>query len=103
MFQLNVCNVVSCRAAKLLFAPEAQTEVAHARQVAQRKAHPPTGAFGGSLPQNIFSAGGAGLDHDQCHKDSDRIDLDGLPRVGAAVWPGEAFCNTVCPPREAVL
>jgi hypothetical protein len=59
------------------------------------KAEPPSGAFGGMFPQNVRTEGSEGLAADPCHRDSDRIDTDGLPKVGAAVWPRQAYCNTV--------
>ena len=29
------------------------------------------------------------------HKDADRVGLDGLPHVGAVVWPQQAYYGTV--------
>ena len=85
----------------MAFGPQAQTPEQHRKEVAHRIAHPPQGAFGGALPRNLYPAGGAGLREDGCHRDSDRIDADGMPKVGAAVWPGEAFCNTVRAPAAS--
>lgn len=78
-----------------MFSPQPQTEEGHEREVSQYQADPPTDAFGASLPQNIIPEKASGLAPDMCHKDSDRVDSDGLPKVGVVVWPGQTFCNKV--------
>lgn len=85
-----------CRGKKLEFGPDAQTEAAHAKEVAHLRANPPQDAFGACLPQNVRPEAGTKLAPDSCHKDSDRVDTDGLPKVGAAVWPGQTYCSMVC-------
>lgn len=83
---------------RLEFAAEPQDRARHAKEVQHYKANPPTDAFGSVSPQNVRPEGGEGLAEDGCHKDSDRIDIDGLPKVGSVVWPRQTFCNTVrCP------
>ena len=56
----------------------------------------PTGAFGQLLPQNVPSRPGGPsvlgpthLDPKCDNKEYDRIGPDGLPHVGAVVWPGQ--------------
>ena len=67
----------------------------HSKDVAAFVQQPPAGAFGDRFPQNKITVSGDGLVPDSCHRHSDRVDMDGLPRVGAAVWPTQAFCTTV--------
>lgn len=83
------------RGKKLAFGPAAQSEAAHAKEVAQLREKPPTDAFDACLPQNKRPEAGSKLSADGCHKDSDRVDEDGLPKVGVAVWPGQTFCSMV--------
>eukprot|EP00798_Chlamydomonas_sp_ICE-L_P010691 gene10691-12383_t len=55
----------------------------------------PVGAFGQTLPQNVMSKSDSdavtnlGVVPTYDNKDSDRIGPDGLPHVGAIVWPGQ--------------
>lgn len=83
------------RGKKLTFGTDEQSEEAHAKEVAQSLENPPTDAFGACLPQNKRLVSGTKLAPDGCHKDSDRVDMDGLPKVGVAVWPGQTYCNMV--------
>lgn len=62
----------------------------------------PVGAFGATLPQNVAVLPGS-VAAQRCgalavdtpsQKDSDRIDCQGLPRVGAVVWPGQSYACT---------
>lgn len=84
------------RGKKLTFGPDKQSDAAHAKEVAQLREKPPTDAFDACLPQNKRPNAGSNLAPDGCHKDSDRVDVDGLPKVGVAVWPGQTFCSMVC-------
>ena len=29
------------------------------------------------------------------YAEAERVDVDGLPLVGAAVWPGQSYCTTI--------
>lgn len=56
----------------------------------------PVGAFGQRYPQNVPVAGAdsqavkrLGVQPLQQHADSERLGPDGLPHVGAIVWPGQ--------------
>lgn len=84
------------RGKKLSFGPEAQTEKVHASEVTRLRNTPPSDAFGASLPQNLRPGSDANLAPDPCHKDSDRVDVDGLTKVGVAVWPSQIYCSMVC-------
>ena len=69
----------------------------------------PVGAFGADYPQNVPStknsaavAGkkggvgmGIGVQPEGGHKDADALDADGLPHIGAAIWPGRQYYCTV--------
>lgn len=60
----------------------------------------PTGAFGQRYPQNVHTLADspavkpAKLKPKGPHKDADRVDSDGLPHVGAVVWPGQSYYST---------
>ena len=60
----------------------------------------PTGAFGQRYPQNVHTPADspavkpAKLKPKGPHKDADRVDSDGLPHVGAVVWPGQSYYST---------
>ena len=60
----------------------------------------PTGAFGQRYPQNVPTPADspavkpAKLKPKGPHKDADRVDSDGLPHVGAVVWPGQSYYST---------
>ena len=61
----------------------------------------PIGAFGQRYPQNNPSTPGSpavkslGLRPASTgHKDSERIDVDGLPHVGAVIWPHTSWAST---------
>lgn len=59
---------------------------------------PPLGAFGQKFPINILTqAGGstARLAPPGSHPQSERIDREGLPHVGAVVWPDQSYYSTV--------
>lgn len=58
---------------------------------------PPIGAFGQKLPVNVPAKAGnaAGLVPPGSHPQSERIDRDGLPYVGAVVWPSQSYYSTV--------
>ena len=59
------------------------------------------GVFGQKLPQNITTEQGFSsveslkVKPEADHKDADRVGLDGLPHVGAVVWPGQAYYGTM--------
>ena len=61
----------------------------------------PRGAFGQEFPQNIASSpDGAAVAQRRAratgeYAEAERIDSDGLPFVGAAVWPGQSYYSTV--------
>lgn len=61
----------------------------------------PEGVFGQKYPQNIITQEGySSVDKlkvkpEGPHKDADRVGLDGLPHVGAVVWPQQAYYGTV--------
>ena len=61
----------------------------------------PRGAFGQEFPQTIASQpdSAAVAQHQVLpageHAEADRVDADGLPFVGAAVWPGQSYYTTV--------
>ena len=61
----------------------------------------PEGVFGQKYPQNITTQEGfSSVDKlkvkpEGQHKDADRVGLDGLPHVGAVVWPQQAYYGTV--------
>lgn len=63
----------------------------------------PVGAFGAAYPQMIAaqnSSSGArskGILPLQPHKEPLILDKDGLPHIGAAVWPGQMYYNAVDP------
>lgn len=62
-----------------------------------REQGPPKGAFGEEYPQNIQSSltsqsvSAKRVRASPSHQDADRIDNDGLPHIGAAIWPGQAY------------
>lgn len=61
----------------------------------------PKGAFGEEYPQNIQtsptsqSVSAKRVRASPAHQDSDRIDHDGLPHIGAAIWPGQGYYATL--------
>lgn len=61
----------------------------------------PVGAFGAEYPQMIPSTPDSSavklksVQPEGSHRDADLLDSDGLPHVGAAVWPGQHYYNTV--------
>ena len=61
----------------------------------------PEGVFGQKYPQNITTKQGFSsvqtlkVKPEAEHKDADRVGLDGLPHVGAVVWPSQAYYGTV--------
>mmetsp|Transcript_29470 Transcript_29470/g.65271 ORF Transcript_29470/g.65271 Transcript_29470/m.65271 type:complete len:527 (+) Transcript_29470:3-1583(+) len=83
------------RKARLVFAPEP-----HDKRTKEAPYVQPAGAFGQRYPQNIpsqpSSSGvhSAGLEPKCDHKEYDRIGRDGLPHVGAVIWPGQTFYST---------
>lgn len=80
-----------------MFAPDRGK---HATEMGNRRTDKQSDAFVTELPQNILPVSGPGLSSNGCHRDSDRVDVDGLPKVGAAVWPHQVFANIVCPPAQ---
>ena len=62
---------------------------------------PPKGAFGEEFPQNIIShsenqsVAQGRVRASPTHLDPERIDYDGLPHIGAAIWPGQTYYNTL--------
>lgn len=66
-----------------------------------RERERPVGAFGQEYPQNIPSTEDSaaikklGLKAEGSHRDADIYDSDGLPHIGAAVWPGKQYYSTV--------
>ncbi|MEW5303502.1 MAG: hypothetical protein WDW36_006188 [Sanguina aurantia] len=60
----------------------------------------PLGAFGQTLPQNIptpatsDAVSDLGVVPDGAHKDSDHLDSDGLPHIGAIVWPRQSYYSS---------
>lgn len=61
----------------------------------------PEGVFGQKYPQNITTKEGypsvdaLRVKPEAQHKDADKVGLDGLPHVGAVVWPSESYYSTV--------
>lgn len=61
----------------------------------------PEGVFGQKYPQNITTKEGfpsvdaLKVKPEAQHKDADKVGLDGLPHVGAVVWPSESYYSTV--------
>ena len=61
----------------------------------------PEGVFGQKYPQNITTKEGypsveaLRVKPEAQHKDADKVGVDGLPHVGAVVWPSEAYYSTV--------
>ena len=59
------------------------------------------GVFGQRYPQNITTEQGfvsveaLKVKPEADHKDGDRVGVDGLPHVGAVVWPGQSYYGTV--------
>lgn len=68
-------------------------------QVGQKPARP-KGAFGQEYPQNIVSEASSegvhtkGLKPGGSHRNAEILDMDGLPHVGAAIWPGQSYYST---------
>ncbi|MEW5309998.1 MAG: hypothetical protein WDW38_001834 [Sanguina aurantia] len=58
------------------------------------------GAFGQTLPQNIptpatsDAVSDLGVVPDGAHKDSDHLDSDGLPHIGAIIWPRQSYYSS---------
>lgn len=61
----------------------------------------PSGAFGQEFPQNVPSAAGStavaahGVKAVGPHAEGERVDSDGLPHVGAVLWPGQSYYTTL--------
>ena len=61
----------------------------------------PTGAFGQEFPQNVPSVSHSAAVLDQgveplgLQSEAERVDSDGLPHVGAVVWPGQSYYTTL--------
>jgi DNA-directed RNA polymerase I subunit RPA2 len=62
----------------------------------------PVGAFGAEFPQMVpagaipaAAAAAKGVRPEGAHKDAALLDVDGLPHVGAAVWPGQPYYSTL--------
>ena len=62
-----------------------------------KKEDRPVGAFGAEYPQMIPSSPASisiaekGVKPEGNHKEAQIIDIDGLPHIGAAVWPGQTY------------
>lgn len=82
-----------CRKPNVVFAAEATTEGKHTKEVAAALEDPPSNQFDDRFPQNVRAIDTPNLARDAPHRNSDRIDYDGLPHVGAAVWPGQVYAN----------
>lgn len=60
----------------------------------------PEGVFGQKYPQNLSTKKGFasvakfGVKEEGDYKDADRVGVDGLPHVGAVVWPTQSYYNT---------
>jgi DNA-directed RNA polymerase I subunit RPA2 len=61
----------------------------------------PVGAFGAEYPQMLPSTASSpaiekgGIAPEGRHRDAAILDTDGLPHVGAVVWPGQPYYNTI--------
>lgn len=75
------------------------TEKVHSKDVGKPREFP-EGVFGQKYPQNITTQEGypsvdaLKVKPEAEHKDADRLGVDGLPHVGAVVWPGQAYYAT---------
>eukprot|EP00201_Polytomella_parva_P019467 CAMPEP_0175041304 /NCGR_PEP_ID=MMETSP0052_2-20121109/1831_1 /TAXON_ID=51329 ORGANISM="Polytomella parva, Strain SAG 63-3" /NCGR_SAMPLE_ID=MMETSP0052_2 /ASSEMBLY_ACC=CAM_ASM_000194 /LENGTH=1341 /DNA_ID=CAMNT_0016303785 /DNA_START=27 /DNA_END=4052 /DNA_ORIENTATION=+ len=71
----------------------------HTKQSAAAPHIKPVGAFGQRYPQNLPVNSNSPAVRDPAlhltpagkHKDSDRIEADGLPAPGTVIWPGQAY------------
>lgn len=73
-----------------MFAAEQISESEHTKEAAKPK---PSNQFGDRFPQNLRTVDSPSLAPDGAHRASDRIDTDGMPHIGAAVWPHEIYTN----------
>ena len=61
----------------------------------------PSGAFGQEFPQNVPSVSHSaavldgGVEPLGLQPEAERVDSDGLPHVGAVVWPGQSYYTTL--------
>jgi len=66
----------------------------------------PVHAFGQEYPRNVPSREGSaaveayGVAPERGHADADIIDSDGLPHVGAVVWPGDRYACSFDPSKQ---
>jgi len=85
------------RGREMVFGPDPRPRRTRRGVTAER----PRGAFGQEFPQNIASSpDGAAVAQRRAratgeYAEAERIDSDGLPFVGAAVWPGQSYYSTV--------
>ncbi|KAK9824626.1 hypothetical protein WJX72_011831 [[Myrmecia] bisecta] len=85
---------------QLAFGSEAKSDNPHDRG-SQDRHFRPQGAFGQRFPQNVPSFGRTGaveklrVRPQGAHKDSEQLDVEGLPHVGAIIWPGQPYYNAV--------
>ena len=69
----------------------------------------PSGAFGQDFPQNVPSpaasaaVAAAGVKPVAGHAEAERVDTEGLPHVGAVVWPGQSYYTTLNKTNGALL
>lgn len=86
----------ACAGKDLVFTPQ-QWQSAKDQNAVKK---PPEGVFGQKYPQNITTkAGYASIDKlgvmpEGDYKDANKVGLDGLPHVGAVIWPEESYYNT---------
>ena len=103
--RLSDCNIVSLFKGSDLVAAAAGKEITfgiekvHSKDVGKPREFP-EGVFGQKYPQNITTQEGypsvnaLKVKPEAEHKDADRLGVDGLPHVGAVVWPGQAYYAT---------
>lgn len=78
----------------------------HRPLLPSQKKPAPNHAFGQEYPRNVPSKGDSeacqsrGVIPEGAHDNADIIDSDGLPHVGAVVWPKEQYASTFDPSRQ---
>eukprot|EP00873_Tetraselmis_striata_P041965 jgi/Tetstr1/462229/TSEL_000628.t1 len=90
LHKTEVVDLKEDKSAQMVFAAE---PLKRGEQVAVKSYE---GAFGATLPRNVPSIQGESTAAEEGrvepagdYKDADHLDVDGLPHVGALIWPGE--------------
>lgn len=99
LYKTETIDLRDEKGSKSVFEPEPHDQRSKAKPFER-----PVGAFGQKFPQNVPSEPTSSSIRDKRilpkdnHKEYDRIGADGLPHVGAVVWPAQQYYSTKVSP-----